>query len=157
MLLKIIAVSENAPGAHRDVPRFSKVPRCGNTSRADGGSTVHPPGTAPAGSPPASGASTPLPAPPVPTPSTMQPRPTSPAIASAPKTYSWATPPTAPSSSPKEANNPLLTFMSTASFIVQVFSLSGTLSGPRTRRLRGGTLSLRCPREPSGKTDSSSW
>ena len=48
MLLKIITVSENAPGAHRDVPRFSKVPRCGNTSRADGGSTVHPPGTAPA-------------------------------------------------------------------------------------------------------------
>ena len=120
-----------------DVPRFSKVPWCGKTSRAGGGSTVHPPGTAPAGSPPTAGAPTPLPP--------------------SPKTCSWATPPTAPSSSPKKANNPLLTPTPTASFIVQVFSLSGTLSGPRTRRLRGCTLSPRCPREPSGKTDSSSW
>lgn len=79
------------------------------------------------------------------------------ATPSSPKTSSWTTPPTAPSSSPKKTNNPLLTSTSTASFLVQVFSPSGTLSGPRTRRLRGGTLSPRCPREPSGKTDSSSW
>lgn len=36
-----LTVSENAPGAHRNIPRY------GNTSRADEGSTVHPPSTAP--------------------------------------------------------------------------------------------------------------
>ena len=32
-LLKIIAVSENAPGAHRDVPHSADVPRTGRRTR----------------------------------------------------------------------------------------------------------------------------
>ena len=60
-LLKIITVSENAPGAHGNVPRCRDVPRVGRDSTAPQGSTVQqssmvprcsapcPPSTAPAG------------------------------------------------------------------------------------------------------------
>ena len=54
-LLKIITVSENAPGAHGNVPRCREVPRVGRDSTAPQGSTVprgsapRPPSTAPAG------------------------------------------------------------------------------------------------------------
>ena len=60
-LLKIITVSENAPGAHGNVPRCREVPRVGRDSTTPQGSTrqqsstvprgsaPRPPGTAPAG------------------------------------------------------------------------------------------------------------
>mgnify|MGYP004568581585 FL=1 len=51
-LLKIIAVSENAPGAHGNVPRCREVPRVGRDSTARQCSTVQQSSTVPRGSAP---------------------------------------------------------------------------------------------------------